>query len=41
MIQTRIEDKLAEEILAGNVNKGDKVRVAIVKKEIAFQVKND
>lgn len=41
MIQTRIEDKLAEEILAGNVKKGDKVRVAMVKKEIAFQVKND
>lgn len=41
MIQTKIEDQLAEEILAGHVKKGDTVRVALRKKELVFDVKNN
>ena len=41
MIQTKIEDQLAEEILAGKAKKGDTVRVALKKKELIFEVKND
>ncbi len=40
MIQTRIEDKLAEEFLAGHVKKGDKVHVGLKKKELVFSVKD-
>lgn len=40
MIQTKIEDQLAEEILSGKAKKGDTVRVTIKKKELAFEVKN-
>lgn len=40
MIQTRIEDKLAEEFLAGHVKKGDKVHVGLKKKELVFTVKD-
>lgn len=38
-IQSQIEDKLAEEILEGNVKNGDTVDVTLRKKEIAFIVK--
>ena len=41
MIQTRIEDKLAEEFLAGNVKKGDRVHVGLKKKELIFSVKEN
>ena len=41
MIQTKIEDQLAEEILAGRAKKGDTVRVALKKKELVFEVKNN
>lgn len=41
MIQTKIEDQLAEEILSGHVKKGDTVRVALRKKELVFDVKNN
>lgn len=34
MIQSKIEDLLAEEILAGVIHRGDKVEVRLVKKEI-------
>lgn len=40
MIQTKIEDQLAEEILSGRAKKGDTVRVAIKQKEVVFEVKN-
>ena len=40
MIQTKIEDQLAEEILSGRVKGGDTVRVALKKKEIVFERKN-
>lgn len=38
MIQNKIEDTLAEEILAGKVKRGDQVEVGLKKKEIAFEV---
>jgi len=38
-IQTVIEDKLAEEILAGKIKAGDKVTVGIKNKEIVFSTK--
>lgn len=38
-IQTEIEDKLAEEILAGKVKEGDHVAVGVSKKQIIFEVK--
>lgn len=34
MIQNRIEDLLAEEVLAGRIQRGDTVEVKLVKKEI-------
>ncbi len=37
MIQTQIEDRLAEEILAGNVRKGDTVTIGTRNKEIHFE----
>ena len=40
MIQSRIEDKLAEEILAGSIQRGDTVEVGLKKKEIVFVKKN-
>lgn len=40
MIQSKIEDQLAEEILAGRVKKGDTVRVSCRKNELTFDVKN-
>ena len=40
-IQSEIEDALAEEILQGNVNRGDKVTVGIKNKKIVFAVRND
>lgn len=40
MIQTKIEDQLAEEILSGRAKKGDTVRVAVRKKELVFETKN-
>ena len=40
-IQSEIEDALAEEILQGNVNRGDKVTVGIKNKKIVFAVHND
>lgn len=38
-IQTEIEDKLAEEILTGNVKAGDDVTAGFREKEVTFQVK--
>ncbi len=40
MIQTRVEDKLAEEFLAGHVKRGDCVHVGLKKKELVFTVKD-
>ncbi len=40
MIQSKIEDQLAEEILAGKIKKGDTVRVGCKKKELVFEIKN-
>lgn len=39
MIQNKIEDGLAEEILAGRVKPGSAVEAAMQKKEIVFHVK--
>ncbi|MGN0291782.1 MAG: ATP-dependent Clp protease ATP-binding subunit [Lachnospiraceae bacterium] len=39
MIQSKIEDALAEEILAGKIQNGDCVEVGLKKKEIVFTVK--
>ena len=41
MIQSKIEDQLAEEILAGKVKKGDMVRVGCRKGELTFDIKNN
>jgi ATP-dependent Clp protease ATP-binding subunit ClpC len=38
VIQSRIEDKIAEEILAGNIKAGDHVTIGLNKKEIKFSV---
>ena len=38
MIQSKIEDALAEEILAGRIKRGDRVEVGLKKKEIVFGV---
>lgn len=40
MIQSKIEDALAEEILAGNIKSGDSVDAGIKKDEVHFLVKN-
>lgn len=37
-IQNEIEDKMAEEILAGNIKAGDKVRISIVKSGAKFKL---
>lgn len=39
MIQDKIEDQLAEEILAGNIKKGDTVDVGLKNKEVHFSVR--
>lgn len=36
-IQSEIEDKLAEEILAGNINAGDKVSIKVDDKKVVFK----
>lgn len=36
-IQTHIEDKLAEEILSGNIHAGEKIRISILKSGVAFK----
>lgn len=38
MIQSKIEDALAEKILAGRIKRGDRVEVGLKKKEIVFEV---
>lgn len=38
MIQNKIEDELAEEILAGKIHRGDTVEVGLKKKEIVFEI---
>ncbi len=40
MIQTRIEDVLAEEILSGRIRRGDTVDVGVKKDEIVFYVRD-
>ncbi len=40
MIQTSLEDALAEEILAGNVQTGDEVDVGVRNKKVNFIVKS-
>lgn len=37
-IQNEIEDKMAEEILSGNISSGDKVRISVVKSGVKFKV---
>ena len=37
-IQNKIEDRMAEEILEGNIHAGDKVIVSMAKKDIKFSV---
>ena len=39
MIQTKLEDSLADELLAGNVKRGDIVDVGMKKDEVTFQVR--
>ncbi|BBF45318.1 ATP-dependent Clp protease ATP-binding subunit [Lachnospiraceae bacterium KM106-2] len=39
-LQTKIEDPLAEEVLAGKIKPGDQVKLTLRKGEIAFSVKN-
>lgn len=41
MIQNKIEDGLAEEILSGSIKQGDSVEAAMHKKEIVFTVKKE
>lgn len=41
MIQNKIEDGLAEEILAGKIKAGNAVEVVMQKKEIAFIMKKE
>ena len=38
-IQTEIEDVMAEEILAGNIKPGQKIRAGIQDKKVVFSVK--
>lgn len=40
-IQSEIEDALAEEILLGNVKRGDKVTAGLRNKKVVFAVRND
>ena len=39
MIQTKLEDKLADELLSGNVKRGDTLDVGVKKEEVVFQVR--
>jgi ATP-dependent Clp protease ATP-binding subunit ClpC len=39
-IQNEIEDKMAEEMLAGNIKAGDTVRISVVKAGVKFKVVN-
>ncbi|MBQ9232706.1 MAG: ATP-dependent Clp protease ATP-binding subunit, partial [Lachnospiraceae bacterium] len=39
-IQNEIEDKLAEEILKGDVKQGDKVSIGVKDNKVIFTVKN-
>lgn len=39
MIQTKLEDSLADELLAGNIKRGDVVDVGLKKDEVAFVVR--
>ena len=38
-IQTKVEDRLANEILEGHIKRGDTVQVQAAKKELIFSVK--
>ncbi|MEG1158431.1 MAG: AAA family ATPase, partial [Christensenellaceae bacterium] len=40
MIQQTVEDKLSEEILSGNINIGDKVKMVACNGEVAFKKEN-
>ena len=40
-IQSEIEDALAEEILLGNVKRGNQVSAGLKNKKIVFTVRND
>ena len=40
-IQSELEDALAEEILLGNVKRGNKVSAGLKNKKITFTVRND
>ena len=37
MIQTKVEDALADEILAGNVKRGDTVNVSVKRDKVVFE----
>jgi ATP-dependent Clp protease ATP-binding subunit ClpA len=39
MIQSKIEDELAQKILEGSVKEGDSLIITMKKKEIVFEVK--
>jgi len=41
MIQSKIEDKLAEEILAGTIKSGNLINVGVKKEEVYFSTKKD
>ena len=41
MIQTKLEDALAEEILAGEIKAGDTVDVGVRSKQVLFQVRKE
>ncbi len=41
MIQSKVEDALAEEVLAAKVKRGDKVTVSYKNKEVTFTVRNE
>ena len=40
MIQQTVEDKLSEEILAGKINIGDKVKMFVENGDVAFKKEN-
>ena len=40
MIQQTVEDKLSEEILAGKINIGDKVKMYVENGDVAFKKEN-
>ena len=39
MIQTKLEDELADELLSGNIQRGDRVDVGVKRDELSFHVK--